>query len=76
MQRCSEQSGAASEIDDSVRGTARDQRDEIVKRGLPYLVAERAKGPDRGRVLGYCYAGLFRPRAAYRFTLEDSITSG
>ncbi len=35
---------------------------------LPYLVAERDK-----RVIGYCYAGLFRPRSGYRFTLEDSI---
>jgi L-amino acid N-acyltransferase YncA len=49
------------------------RRAEIVARGLPYLVAERANGTDGGRVIGYCYAGLFRPRAAYRFTLEDSI---
>ncbi|MFO1104762.1 MAG: N-acetyltransferase family protein [Amaricoccus sp.] len=41
---------------------------EIVGRGLPYLVAERA-----GRVLGYAYAGPYRARSAYRFTLEDSI---
>src|SRR5436309_11780680 len=41
---------------------------EIVGRGLPYLVAERD-----GRVVGYCYASLFRPRSGYRFTLEDSI---
>ena len=44
------------------------RRGEIVARGLPYLVAERA-----GRVIGYCYAGLFRPRVAYRFTVEDSV---
>ena len=49
------------------------RRGEIVARGLPYLVAERANGPDGGRVVGYCYAGLFRPRSGYRFTLEDSI---
>ena len=36
--------------------------------GLPYLVAEEA-----GRVLGFAYAGPFRPRRAYRFTLEDSV---
>jgi phosphinothricin acetyltransferase len=35
---------------------------------LPYLVAEQG-----GRALGYCYAGRFRPRVGYRFTLEDSI---
>src|SRR5258708_24437826 len=44
------------------------RRGEIIARGLPYFVAER-----EGRVVGYCYAGLFRPRSGYRFTLEDSI---
>lgn len=44
------------------------RRSEIVGHGLPYLVAERG-----GRVVGYCYAGPFRPRSGYRFTLEDSI---
>ena len=40
----------------------------VVDRGLPYLVAGEA-----GRVQGFAYAGLFRPRSAYRFTVEDSI---
>src|SRR5260370_41218484 len=44
------------------------RRDEIVKRGLPYLVAERDK-----RLIGYCYAGPFRPRVAYRFTFDGSV---
>ena len=44
------------------------RRSDILARGLPYLVAERS-----GRVLGYCYAAPYRPRSAYRFTLEDSI---
>ena len=44
------------------------RRADIVQRGLPYLVAEQG-----GRVLGYCYAGLYRTRSAYRFSLEDSI---
>jgi phosphinothricin acetyltransferase len=44
------------------------RRGEILKRGLPYLVAEA-----EGDVVGYCYAGPFRPRIGYRFTLEDSI---
>ncbi|MEW6639421.1 MAG: N-acetyltransferase family protein [Pseudomonadota bacterium] len=35
---------------------------------LPYLVAERD-----GRVLGYAYASAYRPRAAYRFTVENSV---
>jgi phosphinothricin acetyltransferase len=36
--------------------------------GFPYLAAE-----ERGTLLGYAYAGLYRTRPAYRFTLEDSI---
>lgn len=44
------------------------RRAAIAERGLPYLVAEEA-----GRVLGFAYAAPFRPRQAYRFTLEDSV---
>jgi L-amino acid N-acyltransferase YncA len=44
------------------------RRHDILERGLPYLVAEQG-----GRVVGYCYAGPYRLRSAYRFTLEDSI---
>lgn len=44
------------------------RRGDILARGLPYLVAERD-----GRVIGYSYAGPFRPRIGYRYTLEDSI---
>ena len=40
----------------------------IKRLGLPYLVAERD-----GTVLGYAYAGQFHPRAAYRYTLEDTV---
>jgi len=36
--------------------------------GHPLIVAER-----EGKVLGYAYASFYRPRAAYRFTAEDSI---
>ncbi|MDB5468919.1 MAG: hypothetical protein JWR84_479 [Caulobacter sp.] len=41
---------------------------EVRDLGLPYLVAE-----DGGRVVGMCYAKPFRPRSAYRFTVEDSV---
>jgi phosphinothricin acetyltransferase len=41
----------------------------IAELGLPYLVACDA----RGAPLGYAYAGPYRPRSAYRFTVEDSI---
>ncbi|HEX2559980.1 N-acetyltransferase family protein [Phenylobacterium sp.] len=44
------------------------RRRAVVERGLPYLVAEEA-----GQVLGFAYAGPFRPRAAYRYTVEDSV---
>lgn len=36
--------------------------------GFPYIVAEQD-----GRILGYAYAGPYRPRPAYRFTVEVSI---
>ncbi|MEQ0775085.1 MULTISPECIES: N-acetyltransferase family protein [Paraburkholderia] len=49
--------------------------DELLRRhaavreqGLPWIVAE-----IDGQVAGYCYATPYRPRAAYRFTVEDSI---
>lgn len=47
--------------------TAR-RRDDVLAKGLPWLVAERG-----GSVVGYAYANHFRPRRAYRFCLEDSI---
>jgi L-amino acid N-acyltransferase YncA len=59
---------ATFEIDppDLVEMTARLQR--IRDAGSPYLVAEEA-----GQLLGYGYAGPYRPRAAYRHTVENSI---
>ncbi len=46
----------------------RERFEAIGERGFPFLVAERD-----GRVAGYAYASLYRARAAYRHTLEDSI---
>ncbi|HXF90287.1 MAG TPA: GNAT family N-acetyltransferase [Xanthobacteraceae bacterium] len=40
----------------------------LVDGGFPYLVAERD-----GTVVGYAYAGPYRTRPAYRYTVEDSI---
>jgi L-amino acid N-acyltransferase YncA len=53
-----------AEIDNRRRG--------VQALGLPYLVAERpgASGPV---VAGFAYAGLYRPRSGYRFTVEDSV---
>ena len=59
--------GTFEEVPPSVQDMAA-RRQAIVERGLPYLVAE-----DAGRVLGFAYAGPFRPRAAYRYTVEDSV---
>lgn len=44
------------------------RRRGVLDHGLPYLVAEWG-----GAVAGYCYATPFRPRPAYRFTLENSV---
>ena len=41
---------------------------DVRGRGLPYVVAEL-----EGEVIGYGYAAPFRPRAGYRYTVEDSI---
>ena len=40
----------------------------LVEGGYPYLV-----GVLEGEVVGYAYAGAYRPRPAYRFTVENSI---
>lgn len=44
------------------------RRDDVLGKGLPYLVAE-----DGGRLLGFAYCQWFKPRPAYRFSAEDSI---
>lgn len=44
------------------------RREKTLERGLPYMVAE-----SDGEVIGYTYAGPFRTRSAYRYTIEDSI---
>lgn len=41
---------------------------ELVAKGYPHLVAVHD-----GAVLGYAYAGPYRPRPAYRYSVEDSI---
>lgn len=46
----------------------RRRRADILAKALPYLVAERD-----GEVVGYAYAGTYRPRVAYRDTVENSV---
>jgi phosphinothricin acetyltransferase len=41
---------------------------EVCSANLPYLVAE-----VEGSVAGYAYATPYRPRLAYRYTVEDSV---
>ncbi len=42
----------------------------LLENGYPYLVAERA---GAGAIAGYAYAGAYRARPAYRWSVEDSI---
>src|SRR5262249_5393235 len=56
------------EIDPPDIGEIARRMAEVVSRGLPYLVAETGN-----TIVGYAYASLYRPRVAYRFTLEDSV---
>lgn len=42
--------------------------DDLAKRGLPFLVCERA-----GEVAGYAYAAPWRPKPAYERTVETTI---
>ena len=42
--------------------------DVLMAGGFPYFVAAL-----EGRVVGYAYAGAYRPRPAYRFTVENSV---
>ena len=44
------------------------RRQALVDAGYPYLVAE-----IDGAIAGYAYAGPYRPRPAYRWSVEDSI---
>src|SRR5258708_21517555 len=45
--------------------------DALMDGGFPYFVATLD-----GRVVGYAYAGAYRPRPAYRFTVENSVYLG
>jgi L-amino acid N-acyltransferase YncA len=44
------------------------RRADVLGKQLPYLVLE-----DAGQVQGFAYANWFKPRPAYRFSVEDSI---
>jgi phosphinothricin acetyltransferase len=59
---------ASFEVDPPDLVEMKRRRAAVLDIGLPHLVAER-----EGRVLGYAYAGNWRPRPAYKFSVEDSI---
>jgi phosphinothricin acetyltransferase len=62
-------SGTASfELAPPTEDEMRARFEKVLAGGYPYLVAELD-----GRVAGYGYCGPYRPRAAYRFTLENSV---
>ncbi|RYX95187.1 MAG: N-acetyltransferase family protein [Comamonadaceae bacterium] len=44
------------------------RRADVLSKGLPYLVAEQD-----GKILGFAYGNWFKPRPAYRYSVEDSI---
>lgn len=44
------------------------RREDVLAKGLPYLVAE-----IDAAVVGFAYCNWFKPRPAYRFSAEDSI---
>jgi L-amino acid N-acyltransferase YncA len=44
------------------------RRADVLSKGLPWLVLE-----DDGQVIGFAYGNWFKPRPAYRFSVEDSI---
>ncbi len=50
--------------------TADEMRKRIaeISQNYPYLVAE-----DHGEIFGYAYAALYKPRRAYRFSVEVSV---
>lgn len=44
------------------------RRADVLAKGLPYLVAEQD-----GEVVGFAYGNWFKPRPAYRYSVETSI---
>lgn len=61
-------SGTASyELEPPTRAEMAARFEALQAGDFPYLVAEGES------VLGYAYAGAFRPRPAYRFIVEDSV---
>ena len=58
---------ASFEVDPPDLSEMKRRRAAVLDVGLPHLVAER-----EGRIMGYAYAGNWRPRPAYKFSVEES----
>jgi len=50
-------------------GEVRTRMTDLLRGGFPWIVAELSDGA----IAGYAYAGPFKPRSAYRFTVENSV---
>src|SRR5262245_51225868 len=59
---------ASFELDPPDASEMARRRQVLVDAGFPYIVAEAD-----GAIAGYAYAGAYRPRPAYRFSVEDSV---
>ncbi|MCW5746944.1 MAG: N-acetyltransferase [Alphaproteobacteria bacterium] len=44
------------------------RRADVLAKGYPHIAAERD-----GKLVGYAYASAYRPRPAYRYSVENSI---
>lgn len=56
------------EIDPPRQAEMAQRRQDVLTKGLPYLVAE-----VDGQVLGFAYCNWFKPRQAYQYCTENSI---
>jgi L-amino acid N-acyltransferase YncA len=59
---------ASFELDPPDEAEMAKRQRALLDGGFPYIVAE-----VDGAVAGYAYAGPYRPRPAYRFSIENSI---
>jgi phosphinothricin acetyltransferase len=63
------QHGLASwELTPPTLAELRTRMSSLLEQGYPYFVAEIG-----GSVAGYTYAGAYRPRPGYRYTVENSV---
>ncbi|HYG46160.1 MAG TPA: GNAT family N-acetyltransferase [Bordetella sp.] len=59
---------ASFELEPPTLDDMRSRREAVLAQHMPYLVAEL-----NGELVGYAYCTPYRPRPAYRHTVEDSV---